>query len=59
MESIFVSHGRWDNHFSFNTVFPFAYSNLVEVKDKICTRILDMGLEIWPFGCRLPSTISY
>jgi hypothetical protein len=28
----------------FNTVFPFAYSNLVEIEDELCTRILDMGL---------------
>jgi hypothetical protein len=47
MENLFVSHRRRYNHFSFNTVFPFAYSNLLEIEDELCTRILDMGLDVF------------
>jgi hypothetical protein len=47
MENLFVSHGRRDNHFSFHTVFPFADSNLVESKYELCTRILDIVLDVF------------
>jgi hypothetical protein len=47
MENHFIPHGQRSNHFSFRTVFPFAYSNLVEIEDALCTRILDMALDVF------------
>jgi hypothetical protein len=47
MENRFVPHGQRSNHFPFNGVFPFAYSNLVEIEDALCTQILDIALDVF------------
>jgi hypothetical protein len=42
VENRLSPHGRWNNHSSLNSVFPFADADLVKVEHQFCTGTVNM-----------------